>query len=248
MEYIQVATGLISIPPNGWYVYQHVIDDDSLPFYIGIGKKKNHGRAKTRFDRNKFWNNIVNKHGFKYVILHENLSYEEACNVEVKLIAKYGRRDLGTGCLCNLTNGGEGKNGISEEERLIRSNRFSGKNNPNYGKQMSDDQKKKISDTLKQNKVAPPMWHTTEKAQLIKAKISKSLTGKPTSDNKRLKLSQCNSGELNNSSKITEDIARQIKTLLKDKLSIKSISEQLSISKRIIEHIKYNRTWKHITI
>jgi hypothetical protein len=248
MDIIQVATGLISIPPNGWYVYQHITNDESLPFYIGIGKKKNYSRAKTKFDRNQFWSNIVNKHGFKHIILYENISYEEACKLEIELIAKYGRRDLGTGCLCNLTNGGEGKSGISEEERLVRSNRFSGENNPNYGKKMSDVQKQKISNTLKENKIIPPNWHNTEVADLIKAKISKSLTGKPTSDNKRLKLSQCNSGELNNSSKITEDIARSIKIFLKDGVSVKTISEKLYISKRIIENIKYNKTWKHVII
>ena len=34
-----------------------------------------------------------------------------AFELEIKLIAKYGRRDLKTGTLCNLTDGGEGAAG-----------------------------------------------------------------------------------------------------------------------------------------
>jgi hypothetical protein len=37
-----------------------------------------------------------------------NLSEEEAFDYEIKLIAQFGRIDLGTGCLCNHTNGGQG--------------------------------------------------------------------------------------------------------------------------------------------
>jgi hypothetical protein len=41
----------------------------------------------------------------------------DAFRLEIELIAKYGRRDLRTGSLCNLTSGGEGFTGRSPETR-----------------------------------------------------------------------------------------------------------------------------------
>lgn len=44
----------------------------------------------------------------RIVILKENISREEAIALEIELIAKYGRKDLGTGILYNQTDGGDG--------------------------------------------------------------------------------------------------------------------------------------------
>ena len=46
------------------------------------------------------------------VVKIEDISWKEAQEVEVLLISEYGRRDLGLGNLVNLTNGGEGTQGI----------------------------------------------------------------------------------------------------------------------------------------
>lgn len=57
--------------------------------------------------------------------LHENISYDESIRIEMEIIAFFGRRDNKTGILANLTNGGEGANGIimSEETRRRASER-----------------------------------------------------------------------------------------------------------------------------
>lgn len=44
-------------------------------------------------------------------IYKNNLSEIEAFQLEERLIKHWGRLDLGTGCLCNHTNGGEGQSG-----------------------------------------------------------------------------------------------------------------------------------------
>jgi hypothetical protein len=60
-------------------------------------------------------------------ILYENLTWEKACEIEIDLIKKLGRRDKKLGPLVNMTDGGEGVLGFihSEETREILSIRNS---------------------------------------------------------------------------------------------------------------------------
>jgi hypothetical protein len=95
--------------------------DTKEPFYVGKGKDQ---RAYKTTGRSKFWHNVVNKHGFEVIIVKENLTEEESFLLEQKLVNEYGRKDLGTGILVNLTNGGEGVAGkiYSSAEREFISN------------------------------------------------------------------------------------------------------------------------------
>ena len=88
-------------------VYQHRRNDTNEIFYIGIGKNKHRAGKKT--NRNSHWHRIVNKYGFTKEILITNLTWEEAIKEEVRLIKKYGRKDLNKGSLVNQTNGGDGR-------------------------------------------------------------------------------------------------------------------------------------------
>lgn len=90
------------------YVYTHTRLDTNEIFYVGIGTQDNYKRASRSHNRTNHWNNIVKKCGWKVDIVFDNLTWEDACKIEVELIAKYGRVDLGTGTLVNLTAGGEG--------------------------------------------------------------------------------------------------------------------------------------------
>jgi hypothetical protein len=101
------------------YVYRHIRLDKNEPFYIGIGSDNNYKRAYSRFKRSKFWNNIASKTEYSVDILIDNLTWEEACEKEREFIALYGRVNLNTGTLVNLTNGGEGMNGIVLTEETI---------------------------------------------------------------------------------------------------------------------------------
>jgi hypothetical protein len=102
------------------YVYTHTRLDTNEIFYVGIGTQDNYKRASRSHNRTNYWNNIVKKCGWKVDIVFDNLTWEEACKIEVELIKKYGRVDLGTGTLVNLTNGGEGtlKRVTTKETRL----------------------------------------------------------------------------------------------------------------------------------
>ena len=89
-------------------VYQHRRNDNSEVFYVGRGKTTK--RAYSKLDRNKHWHNIVNKFGYTVEILFENLSWEQSGIEEMNLIKIIGRKNIGTGPLVNLTDGGEGMN------------------------------------------------------------------------------------------------------------------------------------------
>ena len=87
-------------------VYKHKRLDNNRVFYIGIGRDKY--RAGKKNNRNKHWHNIVNKHGYTKEIIHDNLSWNEACEFEKFYISLYGRYDMKKGHLVNMTRGGEG--------------------------------------------------------------------------------------------------------------------------------------------
>ena len=85
-----------------YYVYQY-LRSDGTPYYIGKG----HGmRAYS-----KRHNIHLPKANERIVMIEENMLETDAIAMEIELIAKYGRKDIGTGILRNLTNGGEGASG-----------------------------------------------------------------------------------------------------------------------------------------
>ena len=93
------------IRERGKCVYLHRNPKTKEVFYVGIGVET---RAKDFSKRSIFWSNYRNKYGVEVHIIKKGLSSKEARGIEVELIKKYGRRDLGTGSLVNLSHGGEG--------------------------------------------------------------------------------------------------------------------------------------------
>jgi group I intron endonuclease len=166
-------------------VYQHRRNDTNEIFYVGIGV--NEKRPYDKNNRNKHWINIVNKHGYTVEILHENLSHQECKIIEIDLIEKYGRKDLGTGSLCNLTDGGEGALGyIHSDVSKRKISEFL------TGKKPSDETKRKLSESKTGEK--HPMFgkkHTEE----TKIKISESQLN--MSDETKRKMSESKTGEKN---------------------------------------------------
>jgi hypothetical protein len=167
-------------------VYIHKRLDKDEVFYVGIGSEK---RANSRHGRNRLWKIIEKKSGgFEVEVLYDNLTIEEAKEIEKDLILQYGRIELRTGPLANLTDGADGSYNISEETRKLmsdfRKGLLSGERNGRYGMPVSEETRKKISDALK----GKPLSEETKK------KISDVLKGREVSDETRNKLSELNKG------------------------------------------------------
>lgn len=148
-------------------------------FYIGVGNKI---RPYTKTDRSDFWWKVVNKYGYEIQILKTDLTKEEAYELEVILIAWYGRKNLGLGPLVNLTDGGDGSNNtvVSEETReKLRIART--------GYKFSEETKLKISNSHKGKK------HTEE----TRLKMSESAKKKIITQEHYDKLHTCQKGENN---------------------------------------------------
>jgi len=142
------------------YVYLHTRLDSGLPFYVGKGSTN---RATSKKDRNTYWHNIVNKVGFSATIIQKGLTHKQALNGEKFAIAALKKFYK----LANLTDGGDGGNGLS------------GKNHPLYGKPRSKETKKKLSDALKGKSFAhSAVWKGKTLSEEHKAKISAALKGK----------------------------------------------------------------------
>lgn len=102
------------------YLYRHIRLDNFEVFYIGRGKvketaKTERGRYERAYERDGesrsiFWKKIEAKAGREIEILYEG-DYTLICRKEREFIKMYGRRDLGLGTLCNLTDGGETEKG-----------------------------------------------------------------------------------------------------------------------------------------
>ena len=112
---------------NDYYTYAY-LREDKTPYYIGKGRKN---RA---YDKRRTIKPPQDKS--RILFLKKNLTEAEAFKHEVYMIFVLGRKDLGTGILRNLSNGGEGASGHvkSMEAKKKCSEAKSGENNPYYSK------------------------------------------------------------------------------------------------------------------
>jgi hypothetical protein len=159
------------------YVYRHIRLDKNEPFYIGIAKDefKNCERAYSKYYRNKYWHNIVNKNQYEVKIILDNLTWEEACEKEIEFIKLYGRADLKTGSLVNMTDGGDGFKGPKTLEhrqklgknpprgpqpnRRVPKPKLQGRKSPNLGKKHDIIQSKCPYCNKTGNKAIMVRWH-----------------------------------------------------------------------------------------
>jgi len=102
--------GINSSMKQKHYVYAYLREDLS-PYYIGKGT------GKRAYDKRHSINLPTDLS--RIVFLENDLTNEQAIEIEVNLIARYGRKDLGTGILRNLTDGGEGMAGYKQSKEHI---------------------------------------------------------------------------------------------------------------------------------
>lgn len=179
---------------SNFYVYAYLRNKDSTtgktgtPYYIGKG---NGNRAYVKHFA------PVPKNHSNIIFIQQNLTEQQAHDLEKKLIAEYGRKDLGTGILHNRTDGGEGisnpsldtrkklayaKRNESAETRLKRS--IAAKNR--VRQPCSEETKRKISEANIGKKRTNEVKEKLSIAKINKPlavehrnKISKTLKGKP---------------------------------------------------------------------
>lgn len=164
----------------GWKIYGEKIVQRIV--YVGVGCTTINGKA--RYDRiSRYFHSInhshrnrpiddwlrsrINKYGVSrmrkcFVKVLENQPNKVAMGAEKYLIDLLGRLDLHKGFLFNLTDGGEGTNGVAQEvrDKISKANKgrgvgssnpnyknrhlYSGKNNPFYGKRHLKETKAKM--------------------------------------------------------------------------------------------------------
>lgn len=170
-----------------YYVYAYLREFDSAiapagtPYYIGKGKGKRAWSTQHTVNLPTKESNIV--------MLETKLTNLGACAIERRLIRWWGRKDLKTGILHNMTDGGEG-GGTPSQETIDRRRKSHPGTTSLKGRKISQKKKEQISIAQKKlcnaltkeemfarmkNSCSSDKSWTTERKQ----KISKALTGKP---------------------------------------------------------------------
>ena len=223
---------------NEFYVYMY-LDVDNVPFYIGKGKNDRylinthtHKQGSNKFLKSKIRKiDVVN---VKVHFLHKNLTEEEAFHWERYWIKYIGRRDLGEGTLCNLTDGGEGSgHSVSVETKQQISKALKGHKVSRETRQKmrtawknrgghSEETKRKISEANK-GKFKP----MTEEH---KRKISATLKGRKPSPEAIEKMSRSHKGKSSfwKGKKLSKEHKRKIGEAHKDKKLSKEHCRKIS--------------------
>ena len=210
-----------------FYIYAYISKRTGLPYYIGKGKNKRahkpHGKISVPKDEDRI------------IIMERNLSEVGALALERFYIRWYGRKDLNTGILLNMTDGGEGFCNLSEEIREKLSNIRKGKkcpwasernkiNPPRKGTQTSEIARKNMSEASKKN--PRRYW-----------------LGKKRDEETNKKISITKQGKRQSNYKLTEEDVREIR---KDTRAYKEIAIEYNIHTSYVSNIKTFRKWKHI--
>jgi hypothetical protein len=205
-----------------YYTYAY-LREDRTPYYIGKGKgnrifNKNKGDIRPPKDKSRI------------IFLKKNLTESEAFTHEIYMIAVFGRKDLGTGMLRNRTDGGDGVSGlvVGEETRKKLSELRVGEKNPNYGKKMSEEQRKKISESAKGRKLS----------EEHKNKIRKSMlgntwnVGRKHSDEMKMKVGESSKGRQHmKGRKFSEETKKKLSESHKGKTPTEETRKKLRESK-----------------
>lgn len=175
---LEIADDIVDVQENAklddeqkWCVYVHINIINGKKYY-GITSRDPEDRWKNGngYQKQTYFKNAINKYGwdnFEHKILHYNLLYAQAVELEKYYIAKDKTNVCkwkDQSCGYNMTDGGEGVSGRThsvEAKQKIRQHslemwkdpdmrsllilKHSGENNVNYGKHFSEEVKEKIS-------------------------------------------------------------------------------------------------------
>jgi len=172
--------------PLYFYVYEHVRPDTGQVFYVGKGKGS---RASNFGGRSNLHKRIVAKLknlglSIEVRMVKTLLTETQALALERELVKKYGRINLGTGTLCNLTNGGDKsvtgfKHSEEAKQKFSERNRYNQQNGGyTKGRKLSDAHKTALR-LAKSNK-------TKEELVNWRKAISDSLVGNTRTKGRKL--------------------------------------------------------------
>jgi hypothetical protein len=134
--------------------------ENGTPYYVGKGK------SKRGFRKGCPVKEVVPEYVYEpdkeRIVVQEHPCEEEAFEAEKFLISFFGRKDLGTGCLNNLTNGGEGVSGLKNPHTAEWNSRIS---ESHKGKEVPQAMREQISRKLKGRKIPKDTLLKRAKAQ-----------------------------------------------------------------------------------
>lgn len=154
---------------NSFYSYVYVDPRNDEPFYVGKGKR-DRAYAHLKGSHNQLVERKINKiraTGQEPLVgIVETSTEEFAFMLEQGLIKLLGRKDNGTGILCNFTDGGEGSTGVvcSEEHKRKVSEKLKGiVRGP-----MSEEHKQKMIASKKANHVTKIWMHKEDEQTKVR--------------------------------------------------------------------------------
>lgn len=176
-------------------VYKHTTPSGKV--YIGITGKKPEYRWKNGkgYKDNAHFDNAIKKYGWeniKHEIVQNGLTKQQACDLEIELIANYDATNPRNGY--NISAGGEyGTLGVhpSAETRRKLSESKKGANHPYYGKHLTAEHRRKISESTKGTN--NPFYGKHHSAE-TRRKLSESNKGKHPSADTLRKMSESHKG------------------------------------------------------
>ena len=207
---------------NEYYIYAY-LRDDSTPYYIGKVKDRRAWSVCRNIKKPADKSKIVK--------LYAHLTEEQAYDIEIFLIKFFGRKDINTGILRNLTDGGGGPNGRhgmkhTEESKRKMSEAGKGKNY-RTGTKHTEESKRKMSSAHMGKKLS---------AEHVE-NIRKVVTGRKFTDEHKQKIGQANKGKKRSNDFKEKNKEKKCKPLIYENCQFKSrieLADFLGIDKRTV--------------